>query len=303
MASQSVRTGCPVLVISYESFRNYATVLNESEVGLLLCDEGHRLKNCENQTYNALMGLKTKRRVLLSGTPIQNDLTEYYSLIHFVNPGMLGTRNVSSTISIENVDQNKIEIIHFISIRLQEFKKNYENIILRGQDAGCFGKDREKALEKVTALTNIVNQCLIRRTNQILTKYLPVKFEMVICVKLSPIQTNIYKSFLASDSVRKTVLGNQILTYFSYVFLSNYLKLPLGIIKTGKEDGKSSLSVLANITNLKKLCNHPDLVGEKIQDGTDGFENTAKYMPDGYNKKYVTVRDNKSGFGAIKNVC
>lgn len=96
MANQSARTGCPVLIISYESFRNYAHILNESEVGLLLCDEGHRLKNCENQTYNALMGLKTKRRVLLSGTPIQNDLTEYYSLIHFVNPGLLGTRSVIS---------------------------------------------------------------------------------------------------------------------------------------------------------------------------------------------------------------
>lgn len=95
MANQSARTGCPVLIISYESFRNYANILNESDVGLLLCDEGHRLKNCENQTYSALMGLKCKRRVLLSGTPIQNDLTEYYSLIHFVNPGILGTRNVS----------------------------------------------------------------------------------------------------------------------------------------------------------------------------------------------------------------
>lgn len=94
MASQSQRTSSPVLIISYESFRNYSNILTESEVGLLLCDEGHRLKNCENQTYSALMGLKTKRRVLLSGTPIQNDLTEYYSLIHFVNPGMLGTRNV-----------------------------------------------------------------------------------------------------------------------------------------------------------------------------------------------------------------
>lgn len=62
-------------------------------------------------------------------------------------------------------------------------------------------------MEKVTALTNIVNECLIRRTNQILTKYLPVKFEMVICVKLSHIQSDIYKSFLASDSIRKTVLG------------------------------------------------------------------------------------------------
>lgn len=94
MASQSQRTGTPVLIISYETFRIYSAILNSSEVGLLLCDEGHRLKNCENLTYNALMGLQTKRRVLLSGTPIQNDLTEYYSLIHFVNPGMLGTRNV-----------------------------------------------------------------------------------------------------------------------------------------------------------------------------------------------------------------
>lgn len=95
MASQSRRTGSPVLIISYESFRMYSKILNDSEVGMLLCDEGHRLKNCENLTYNALMGLQTRRRVLLSGTPIQNDLTEYYSLIHFVNPGMLGTRTVS----------------------------------------------------------------------------------------------------------------------------------------------------------------------------------------------------------------
>lgn len=67
----------------------------------------YRLKNCENQTYRALMGLKAKRRVLLSGTPIQNDLTEYFSLIHFVNEGLLGSAS--------------------------EFKKKYENYILRGK--------------------------------------------------------------------------------------------------------------------------------------------------------------------------
>lgn len=52
--------------------------------------QGHRLKNCENLTYTALTGLNAKRRVLLSGTPIQNDLLEYFSLIHFVNTGILG---------------------------------------------------------------------------------------------------------------------------------------------------------------------------------------------------------------------
>lgn len=78
---------------------------------------------------------------------------------------------------------------------------------MRGQDAGCTAQERQKANEKAAELVAIVNQCLIRRTNQILTKYLPVKFEMVICVNLSKIQTDIYKSFLASDSVRKTVLS------------------------------------------------------------------------------------------------
>lgn len=52
--------------------------------------QGHRLKNAENQTYQALNELKAERRVLLSGTPIQNDLLEYYSLVHFVNRDMLG---------------------------------------------------------------------------------------------------------------------------------------------------------------------------------------------------------------------
>ena len=50
-------------------------------MGLILCDEGHRLKNSENQTYAALNAMDAKMRVLLSGTPIQNDLLEYYSLV------------------------------------------------------------------------------------------------------------------------------------------------------------------------------------------------------------------------------
>ena len=54
--------------------------------------KGHRLKNSENQTYQALNGMNAKRRVLLSGTPIQNDLLEYFSLVHFVNEGILGKK-------------------------------------------------------------------------------------------------------------------------------------------------------------------------------------------------------------------
>lgn len=68
------------------------------------------------------------------------------------------------------------------------------------------------------------------------------------------------------------------------------------IILTSQFAGKSesvTVSALAAITNLKKLCNHPDLVYEKITEKSDGFENAAKFMPDDYNKKYGTLHREK----------
>lgn len=68
------------------------------EFKILLNYQGHRLKNAENQTYDALFKLDCRRRVLLSGTPIQNDLLEYFSLVHFVNSGILGKRVINRRI-------------------------------------------------------------------------------------------------------------------------------------------------------------------------------------------------------------
>ena len=104
-------------------------MLHSGEVGLVLCDEGHRLKNSENQTYQALMGLKARRRVLLSGTPIQNDLLEYFSLVHFVNEGILGTA--------------------------AEFRKRFENPILRGRDADASDTAHQKGVEKLQELASV----------------------------------------------------------------------------------------------------------------------------------------------------
>lgn len=222
------RMAIPVLIISYETFRMQADILQSSEIGLVLCDEGHRLKNCENQTYRALMGLKAKRRVLLSGTPIQNDLLEYFSLIHFVNEGLLGTSS--------------------------EFKKKYENCILKGQDSMATAAERARAVEKITELTNIVNKCLIRRTSALLTKYLPVKFEMIVVCQLTPYQKQLYLNYINSEAIKRTIVDNEI----------------------SVSGGTSSL---ASITTLKKLCNHPDLILDKILEGGEGFEKSGNILP------------------------
>ena len=139
------------------------------------------MKNSENQTYQALVALKCKRRVLQSGTPIQNDLLEYFSLVHFVNQGILGTA--------------------------QEFKKRFEAAILRGRDADATDEAQKLGQAKLEELANIVNRCIIRRTATLLTKYLPVKIELVICCQLSPVQRAIYTKFIQSESIRSKMNG------------------------------------------------------------------------------------------------
>ena len=92
-------------------------------------------------------------RVLLSGTPIQNDLLEYFSLVHFVNEGLLGTA--------------------------AEFRKKFENPILRGRDGDATDAAVAAGKKAMEEMAEIVNKSIIRRTQALLSKYLPVKVEQV----------------------------------------------------------------------------------------------------------------------------
>ncbi|XP_027693752.1 DNA repair and recombination protein RAD54-like [Vombatus ursinus] len=232
MNQRGSRVPSPILIISYETFRLHAEALQRGSVGLVICDEGHRLKNSENQTYQALNSLNTSRRVLISGTPIQNDLLEYFSLVHFVNSGILGTA--------------------------QEFKKHFELPILKGRDADASEEARQKGEERLRELVSIVNRCLIRRTSDILSKYLPVKIEQVVCCRLTPLQTELYRRFLKQAK-------------------------PVEELRAGK----MSVSSLSSITSLKKLCNHPGLIYEKCVEEEEGFAGALDLFPPGYSYKSV----------------
>ena len=193
----------PVLIVSYETLRLYVDEFGQTPIGLLLCDEGHRLKNGESQTFMALNGLNVQRRVILSGTPIQNDLSEYFALLNFANPNYLGTR--------------------------ADFRKQFEIPILRGRDADGTDEDRKKGDERLKELLTLVNKFIIRRTNDILSKYLPVKYEHVVFCNLAPFQKDLYNYFLQSPEIKSLLKGK----------------------------GSQPLKAIGM---LKKLCNHPDLL-------------------------------------------
>jgi hypothetical protein len=74
-----------------------------SACDLLVCDEAHRLKNDETQTSQCLNKLQTRRRVLLSGTPLQNDLEEFFAMVReyfFLGVWMEGSFNQMCLICI-----------------------------------------------------------------------------------------------------------------------------------------------------------------------------------------------------------
>ncbi|TIB81083.1 DNA supercoiling [Wallemia mellicola] len=196
----------PVMIVSYETLRNLTEVIGRAQVGLMMLDEGHRMKNSESMTFKALTEIHCKRRVILSGTPIQNDLSEYFSLLNFANPDYLGNKN--------------------------EFRKNFENIILRGRDALATDKEKQMSEEKLKELNMAVSKFIIRRTNDILSKFLPVKYEHVVFTALSPLQLDLYKFFIESPETQALLKGKA----------SQPLKA-IGI--------------------LKKLCNHPNLISPK----------------------------------------
>ncbi|CEJ82857.1 Putative DNA repair protein rhp54 [[Torrubiella] hemipterigena] len=219
----------PVIIVSYETLRLNVEELKHTKIGLLFCDEGHRLKNGDSNTFNALNNLNVSRRVILTGTPIQNDLTEYFSLTSFANPDLLGSR--------------------------LEFRKRFEIPILRGRDADASEADRQRGDESTAELLGIVNKFLIRRTNDILSKYLPVKYEHVVFCNLAPFQLDLYNYFITSPDIKALLRGK----------------------------GSQPLKAI-NI--LKKLCNHPDLLN--LSDDLPGSD--SKY-PEDYVPKESRGRD------------
>ena len=100
--------GCTIvptmLILSYEMACKHCMQLAAFPRTLLVADEAHRLK-AENKTMKCLKSLQCAARVALTGTPIQNNLLEYYHLMNFVNPGLLG----DSARHFQDVFQEHIE--------------------------------------------------------------------------------------------------------------------------------------------------------------------------------------------------
>lgn len=143
---------------------------------IMICDEGHLLKNSDAAIAKVLSTIKTRRRCVLTGTPLQNNLIEYHCMASFVKPNLLGT--------------------------LKEFRNRFVNPILNGQHADSTSYDVTIMKRRAHVLHNLLSGCVQRKDYQVLAKHLPDKHEYIISVRLTAFQQELYKFYLDNVSNR-----------------------------------------------------------------------------------------------------
>ena len=172
------QTQWPLLVLSYETLRACAAEVAAAAPGLLVCDEAHHLTSAGgSKTLATLRSLGARRRVLLIGTPVCNNLDEFFSMMDFATPGLLG--DVAS------------------------FRYFFAEPIAASRDAVASADAKRVGGEHAALLNRLAAPFMLLRTADVNTQYLPPKQEYVVFCRPSTQQAALYSAFLKLPEVRK----------------------------------------------------------------------------------------------------
>lgn len=212
---------CPLLVISYELYRIYANALNTiSSLQILLCDEGHRyLKNLTTtKTGVALFNSIATRRMIFTGTIIQNNLKELYQMIHFVIPNYFQPflNNCSSSSSVKSSRRGETETVtSSLSLSLDDpfllFKREFIDVITEGMKEGEHSNEeiRLAGRRQEKRLLDLLSRIILRRHQKhILRSILPPCTSYLLLLPLLPKEDKVYKQLIDTATERSAESRN-----------------------------------------------------------------------------------------------
>ena len=143
-----------LVLTTYGTVRRDIEKLAKVKFFYVMLDEGQAIKNPDSQNARACFLLQGERRLILSGTPVENHLGELWSLFNFLNPGMLGSQDA--------------------------FKKR-------------FGSGRETTVGNLRYLRRALGPFMLRRKKEEVATDLPEKTEETILCNMEPEQKKIYQ--------------------------------------------------------------------------------------------------------------
>lgn len=163
----------------------------------IILDEGHKIRNPDSQITNAVKQIKTPHRLILSGSPMQNNLKELWSLFDFIFPGKLGT--------------------------LPVFMSEFAVPITQGGYTNASQVQIATGYKCATVLRDTISPYLLRRVKDDVKNHinLPMKNEQVLFCKLTEEQRKLYLEYLNSKEVDSILSGR----YKIFVGLINLRKI------------------------------------------------------------------------------
>ncbi|CAF1219120.1 unnamed protein product [Adineta steineri] len=177
-------TAAGILITSYANILIHYDTLSSYQWHYFILDEGHKIRNPDAQITSACKSFRTPHRIILSGSPMQNNLRELWSLFDFVFPGKLGT--------------------------LPTFMEHFAIPITRGGYANATPIEVQTAYKCACILRDTIKKYLIRRikSEQNVVLKLPTKNEQVLFCRLTKVQRNIYKEYLKSQQCKDILQGS-----------------------------------------------------------------------------------------------
>lgn len=158
-----------IIISSYHTIRQDIDIMSSFRFHYIILDESQVIKNPGSMLYKAFQRLQSDYKLVLTGTPVENSLTDLWTQLNFVNPGLLGD----------------------LAFFRREFAKPIEQ---QGSD------------EKETTLKKIIQPFILRRTKEMVANELPPVTEQVVYCEMTDEQEKLYEE--EKSSVRNTILKN-----------------------------------------------------------------------------------------------
>ncbi|KAK6199331.1 uncharacterized protein RJT21DRAFT_121651 [Scheffersomyces amazonensis] len=162
-----------IVVTSYDVCRNDVEFVSNYDYNYCVLDEGHIIKNAASKLTKSVKRIRAEHRLILSGTPIQNNVLELWSLFDFLMPGFLGTEKV--------------------------FHEKFAKPIAASRNSKTSSKEQELGALALEALHKQVLPFMLRRLKEDVLSDLPPKIIQDYYCELSELQRKLYKDFAKSQ--------------------------------------------------------------------------------------------------------
>jgi helicase SWR1 len=174
-----------VCITSYQLVCQDQQIFKRKRWKYMILDEAHNIKNFKSNRWNALLNFNTENRLLLTGTPLQNNIMELWSLLYFLMPS--SSKNQSMPSGFANLEDFQTW-----------FGKPVDKIIEGGLDQ----KVDEETKQTVSKLHQVLRPYLLRRLKADVESQMPGKYEHVVYCKLSKRQYKLYHEYLDRSDTR-----------------------------------------------------------------------------------------------------